>query len=176
MGLFDSYSTPVDQIQTGFGLNVSSQPYAVVLTDVRKHVRKSYQRIATILTFTVDPGADKEGRKGKQDVFINKPVDGDQNAEVTARNAKIWVENLGIPKNVYTQDDFEIWDHKDKLVGNVRGYLLVTQNGEYTNYRFTRVAAGAGETGPSEKVVPETKAEEPLDMDKLLADDSNGTW
>ena len=176
MGLFDSYSTPVDQIQTGFGLNVSNIPYAVVLTDVRKHNRKTDNRESTILTFTVDPGADKENRKGKQDVFINKPVDGEQNADVTARNAKIWVENLGIPKNVYTQKDFEIWQHKDKLVGNVRGYLLVTQNGEYTNFRFTRVAAGAGDTGPSEVEVPETKAEEPLDMDKLLADDSNGKW
>src|SRR5689334_19585683 len=122
MGLFDSYSTPVDQIQTGFGLNPSSVPYAVTLTDVRKHNRKSDGRESTILTFTVDPGADKQGRKGKQDVFVNKPVDGDSNAEQTARNAKIWVENLGIPQNVYSADDFEIWNVKDKLVGNVRGY------------------------------------------------------
>lgn len=180
MGLFDSYSTPVEQITTGFGLNPSSIPYAVVLTDVKKHTRQKDNRVSTILVFTADPSADQEHRKGKQDVFINKPVDGDKNADTTAGNAVRWVKDyLKIPLAVYGQPDFELWDVKDKLVG-MRGYLLVTQNGEFTNYRFTKYVENTeqGNTGPSEVVVPEAKAEEPLDMAKLLAeqDTSSGSW
>lgn len=173
MGLFDSYSTPVDKIPTGFGLAPSAVPYAVVLTDVKKHVREKDQRVSTILSFTVDPSVDRDNRKGKQDVFISKPIDGDKNADVAAQNAKRWVENLGIPPHVYGADDFEIWNVKDKLVGQVRGHLLVSQNGEYTNFRFTKEKV-AGTTGPSEVQAPEPKTEEPLDMEKLLAESSSG--
>lgn len=177
MGLFDSYSTPVDQIQTGFGLNPSSIPYAVVLTDVKKHVRQKDNRVATILVFTADPSVDQEHRKGKQDIFINKPVDGDKSADNTAANAVRWVKDyLKVPHQVYTAPDFELWDVKDKLVGT-RGYLLVTQNGEFTNYRFTKVNSEQGTTGPSEVTVPEPKQEEELDMAKLLSEqDTGGNW
>lgn len=174
MGLFDSYATPVDQIQTGFDLNPSAVPYAVVLTDVKKHTRED-GRVSTVLTFTVDSTVDKQGRKGKQDVWITKPVDGQKNADVNARNALTWVKNLGIPSHVYTADNFEIWDHKDKLVGNVRGHLLITQNGDFLNKRFNRAVAEAGNTGPSEVVAPPAKQEEDLDMDKILAK-SDGKW
>lgn len=181
MGLFDSYSTPVAEIPTGFGLGVSSVPYAVVLTDVKKHVKEKDGSISTVLSFTVDPGADQNGRKGKEDIWITQPVDGNKNADIHAKVAKQWVENLGIPPQVYGAEGFEIWDVKEKLVGNVRGYLLIVaaENGN-TNKRFTRYTGdtnNAGTTGPSEVTVPEPKAEEPLDMEKLLAaTDDGGKW
>lgn len=180
MGLFDSYSTPVAEIPTGFGLGVSSVPYAVVLTDVKKHVKEKDGSISTVLTFNVDPGADQNHRKGREDIWITKPVDGNKNADIHAKVAKQWVENLGIPASVYGAENFEIWDVKDKLVGQVRGYLLITagENGN-TNKRFTRYTGNdVKETGPSAVTVPEPKQEEPLDMAKLLSetDSSGGTW
>ena len=176
MGLFDSYSTPVDQIQTGFGLTANSVPYAVVLTEVKNFTKKDGS-LSTILTFVVDTAQDQLHRKGKEDIWITQPVDGNANADVHAKVAKQWILNLGIPEEVYSKKGFDIPDVKDKLVGYVRGYLLITaaENGN-TNKRFTR-EKGQGTTGPSEKVVPETKAEEELDMSKLLAEqDSGGTW
>jgi len=178
MGLFDSYATPVSEIATGFGLPVHSVPYAVVLTDVKKHVKEKDGSISTVLTFTVDPTADQNGRKGKEDVWIAKPVDGNPNADIHAKVAKQWVENLGIPENVYSDKDFEIWNVKDKIVGNVRGYLSITMgNNGNTNKRFTRHIE-KGTTGPSEVQVPEPKQEEAVDFQKLLAeqDSSGGTW
>lgn len=177
MGLFDSYSTPVAEIPTGFGLGVSSVPYAVVLTDVKLFTKKDGS-LSTILTFTVDPQADQNHRKGKEDIWITKPVDGNPNADIHAKVAKVWVENLGIPPHVYGEPDFEIPNVKDKLVGSVRGYLLITagENGN-TNKRFTR-HVDKGTTGPSDVAVPEAKTEEPLDMAKLLSETENsgGTW
>lgn len=178
MGLFSNYSTPVEQIPTGFGLPTHSTPYAVVLTDVKKVMKKNNQE-ATVLTFTVDTAADALHRKGKEDIFINHPYDGDDNAANNARTAKLWTSvHLAVPQSVYQQEDFELVSVKDKLIGNVRGHLLMTagDNG-YTNKKFTRLAPGAGNHGPSEIVAPAPKEEEPMDFAKLLAaQDTNSTW
>lgn len=179
MGLFDGYSTPVDQIPTGFGLPIDAVPYAVVLTDV-KNVTKKNGGEATVLTFTVDTAADRKGRKGKEDIFINHPKDGEDNADVLAKTAKIWTTvHLAIPAQVYTQPGFDIPQVKDKLIGNVRGHLLITagENPGWTNKKFSRLAPNAGSHGPSEVEAPKPKEEEPMDFAKLLAaQDSNSTW
>lgn len=177
MGLFDSYSTPVADIPTGFGLAPSSVPYAVVLTDVKKHVKEGTNKVSTVLTFQVDPSVDQRNRKGREDIWITKPVDGNANAEIHAKVAKQWVEHLGIPASVYTQPEFEIWDVKDKVVGNVKGYLTIqaAENGN-TNKRFVRHVE-KGNTGPSDVQVPEAKQEESVDFTKLLAQQSeNNNW
>lgn len=177
MGLFDNYSTPVAEIPTGFGLPVSSVPYAVVLTDVKPFTKKDGTE-STILTFSVDTAVDSQGRKGKEDIWITHPKDGTDNAEVHAKNAKIWVAtHLAIPASVYGAEGFELVQVKDKLIGNVRGHLLITagDNPNFTNKKFTR-AKGDGVTGASDKEVPESKAEETLDMNKLLVSEENGKW
>jgi len=178
MGLFDSYSTPVNEIPTGFGLAVSPVPYAVVLTDVKKHTKEKDGTVSTVLTFSVDPSVDQNGRKGKEDIWITHPVDGNKNADIHAKVAKQWVLNLGIPDHVYGVEGFEIVDVKDKIVGNVRGYLsIVAADNGNTNKRFVR-HVDKGTTGPSEVKVPEPKQEEAVDFAKLLQeqDNSGGTW
>lgn len=180
MGLFDGYSTPVDQIPTGYGLAASAVPYAVVLTDVKNIVKKKNGQTATVLTFTVDTAADRNGRKGKEDIFIDHPQDGDDNADVQAKNAKVWTSvHLGIPQSVYAVEGFDIPQVKDKLIGNVRGHLLITQgeNPGWTNKKFSRLAPNAGEHGPATVEPPKPKEEEPMDFAKLLAEqDTNSNW
>lgn len=176
MGIFDSYSTPVSEIPTGFGLGVSSVPYAVVVTDIKEHTKEDGTQ-STIITLTVDTQADAQHRKGKEDIWITHPVDGNEKAEGHAKNAKTWVStHLGVPDSVSGQPGFSLVAVKDKLVGQVYGYLHISTNGEFTNKRFTRVKQ-QGTTGPSNVQVPAAKEEAPIDMAKLLEQtESSGTW
>ncbi len=163
MGLFDSYATPVDQIPTGFGLEPSNTPYAVYLTDVKFVTPKNSDTASTVLTFTISKDHDELHRSGKEDVWIKKPVDGEDNADVYARIAKQWVLNLGIPASVYTKEGFEIPDVKDKVLGT-QGYMKVTAGDKpgYTNKSFRRVQV-KDET-PAETVIKEPVEEVVLDL------------
>lgn len=161
MGFFDEYATPVDQIPTGFGLPLGVYP--VILTDVRTHVKEEDGSKSIILEFTVDEANDPEGRSGKEDIWINKPVNGDPKAATNARFAKQHLMSIGIPEAEL--NTFHPINDKDKVIGQA-GTLSVTagKNG-YTNKSFKLAPK---ESGPSTSgvTVPAPKAEAPLDLDK----------
>lgn len=161
MGFFDDYATPVDQIPTGFGLPLGAYP--VILTDVKTHVKEETGAKSIVLEFTIDEAVDPEGRSGKDDIWINQPVNGDSKAASNARFAKQHLMSIGIPESEL--NSFHPINDKEKVVGR-SGTLSITagKNG-YTNksFKLAPTESGASDSGVT---VPASKAEAPLDLDK----------
>jgi hypothetical protein len=157
MGFFEDYETPVEDIQTGFGLPVGTYP--VVLSDIKNFTKKDGGE-ATVITFTVDTMNDPEGRSGKEDIWLNKPVKGDKNADVNARIGKATLLEIGVPESELA--NFDADRDRDKVVGNTGVLNIAPGKNGYTNKKFVRTAEASG---VAENVtVPETKAEAPLDL------------
>lgn len=162
MGFFDDYETPVENIPTGFGLPVGTYP--VVLSDCKNFTKKDGGE-ATVLTFTIDTMNDPEGRSGKEDIWLNKPVKGDKNADINARIGKQTLLEIGVPESALGTFDADA--DKDKVIG-VTGVLNITEGkGGYTNKKFVRTAEPSGVADEATlATVPETKAETELDLSK----------
>lgn len=159
MGFFDEYETEIDKIPTGFGLPIGTYP--VVLSDTKKFTKKDGAE-ATVLTFTVDTMNDPEGRSGKEDIWLNKPVKGDKNADINARIGKQTLLEIGIPESALGTFDPDA--DKDKVVGTT-GVLNITAGKDgYTNKKFVRAAEASGVVEPGTVTVPENKAEVALDV------------
>lgn len=159
MGFFDEYETEIEKIPTGFGLPIGTYP--VVLSDTKKFTKKDGNE-ATVLTFTVDTMNDPEGRSGKEDIWLNKPVKGDKNADINARIGKQTLLEIGIPESAL--GEFDADRDKDKVVGTT-GVLNITAGKDgYTNKKFVRAAEVSGVAEAGSVTVPENKAEVPLDV------------
>jgi hypothetical protein len=160
MGFFDEYDTPVDKIPTGFGLPVGVYP--VILTEVKNHVKEKDGTKSVILTFTVDTVNDEEGRAGKEDIWLTKPVKGAENAAIHASIAKQWMLAIGVPESVMAEDGFDLVEQKDAVIG-IEGVLKVKAGKDgYTKKDFTLNAeeSGVSDSAGSE---PENKAEVAVD-------------
>jgi hypothetical protein len=157
MGFFDEYETAVEEIPTGFGLPLGTYP--VVLSDI-KNFQKKNGAWSTVISFTVDTMNDPDGRSGKEDIWLNKPVKGDKNADINARIGKQTMLEIGIPESALGA--FNADTDKEKVVGTT-GVLNITAGKDgYTNKKFVKTAEASG---VAEGVtVPETKAEAPLDL------------
>ena len=156
MGFYDDYATPVEDIPTGFGLPVGTYP--VVVTDIKPHAKEDGTK-SILLELTVDTVADEKGRKGKETIWLTKPVQGAKNADIHASVGKQWFNSLGLEAE-QAEKGFNPFKHKDKIIG-VEGVLAVTPGkGGYTNKAFQRTA----ESGVSDIEVPEEKTEVALDV------------
>lgn len=159
MGFFDDYATPVENIQTGFGLPIGTYP--VVLSDIKNFTKKDGNE-AIVISFTVDTVNDTEGRSGKDDIWLNKPKQGDPNSDTNARIGKQTLLAIGIPEDALAT--FNADTDKDKVVGTTGVLDIQAGKGIYTNKRFTKTAEASG---VAEGVtVPENKAEAELDLSK----------
>lgn len=158
MGFWDDYATPVENIQTGFGLAIGTYP--VVLSDIKNFTKKDGNK-AIVISFTVDTVNDPDGRSGKEDIWLNQPKQGDPNADTNARIGKQTLLSIGVPESELK--NFDPDKDKDKVVGTT-GVLNVTAGkGDFTNKKFVKTAEASG---AAENVsVPETKAEAPLNLD-----------
>ncbi len=157
MGFFDEYETEIEKIPTGFGLPIGTYP--VVLSDCKSFTKKDGGE-STVITFTVDTMNDPEGRSGKEDIWLNKPVKGDKNADINARIGKGTLLEIGIPESALGTFDPDA--DKDKVIGTT-GVLNVTAGKEgYTNKKFVRAAQASGVA--DSVTVPENKAEVKLDV------------
>lgn len=157
MGFFDEYETPVDKIVTGFGLPIGTYP--VVLSDIKNFTKKDGNK-AIVISFTVDTVNDPEGRSGKEDVWLNKPVKGSEHEHINARIGKETLLSIGVPESELAT--FNADTDKDKVLG-VTGVLNITagKNG-FNNKKFVKAAEASG---VAEGVaVPADKAEAPLDL------------
>lgn len=159
MGFFDEYETEIEKIPTGFGLPIGTYP--VVLSDCKLFTKKD-GGVATVLSFTVDTMNDPEGRSGKEDIWLNKPVKGDKNADINARIGKSTLLEIGIPEDKLGSFDADA--DKDKVIG-ITGVLNITAGKDgYTNKKFVRAAEASGVADTSTVSVPENKAEVALDV------------
>lgn len=158
MGFWDDYATPVENIQTGFGLPLGTYP--VILSDIKNFTKKDGNE-AIVISFTVDTLNDPDGRSGKEDIWLNKPKQGDPNADTNARIGKQTLLSIGVPESALAT--FNPDTDKDKVVGTT-GVLNVTAGkGDFTNKKFVKAAE---ESGPAENVsVPDSKTEAPLNLD-----------
>lgn len=161
MGFFDEYATPVDQIPTGFGLALGAYP--VILTDVKTHVKEEDGSKAIILEFTVDTVNDPEGRSGKDDIWVNKPVQGDEKAASNARFAKQHLMSIGIP--VEELNKFHPVNDKEKVIGTA-GVLSITAGKNGYNNKSFKMAPTASGVSTSGTVLPAEREEKPLDLEK----------
>lgn len=161
MGFFDEIETPVDQIPTGFGLPIGVYP--VLISDVKNH-KKEDGTESVIISFTVDTVNDEDGRSGKEDIWLTKPKRGDKNAATYASIGKQWMLAIGIPLSVMSEDDFELVDQKDNLLGT-SGVLKVTAGKKgYTKKEFTLNAEDSG--------VSENAGTEPANKTEVAVDTS----
>lgn len=159
MGFFDDYATPVESIQTGFGLAIGTYP--VVISDLKNFTKKDGSE-AIVISFTVDTVNDTEGRSGKDDIWLNKPKQGDANADTNARIGKQTLLAIGVPESELGK--FNADTDKDKIIGTTGVLDISAGKNGYTNKRFTKTAEASG---VAEGVtVPETKAETELDLSK----------
>lgn len=157
MGFFDDYATPVENISTGFGLPIGTYP--VVLSDIKNFTKKDGNE-AIVISFTVDTVNDPDGRSGKDDIWLNKPKQGDPNADTNARIGKQTMLAIGVPESALAT--FNADTDKDKVVGTTGVLNITAGKGDFTNKKFVKTAEASG---VAEGVtVPETKAEAPLDL------------
>lgn len=158
MGFFDEYATPVENIQTGFGLPLGTYP--VVLSDIKNFTKKNGDK-AIVVSFTVDTLNDPEGRSGKEDIWLNQPKEGDPNKDTNARIGKQTLLAIGVPESELKTFDPDA--DKDKVVGTTGALTVTAGKGDFTNKKFVKTAEASG---VAENVtVPETKAEAPLNLD-----------
>lgn len=164
MGFFDEYETNVESIPTGFGLPIGVYP--VLLSDIKNHVKEDGTK-STIVSFVVDTVNDEEGRAGKEDIWLTKPVKGEKNAGVYASIGKQWMLAIGVPLSVMSEEGFELVDQKDNLLGTA-GILKVTagKKAGYTKKEFTLAAEESG--------VSENAGSEPENKNEVAVD--TGTW
>lgn len=160
MGFWDDYATPVENIQTGFGLPLGTYP--VILSDIKNFTKKDGNK-AIVISFTVDTLNDPDGRSGKEDIWLNQPKQGDPNADTNARIGKQTLLAIGVPESELKTFTDNLETEKDKVIGTT-GVLNVTAGkGDFTNKKFVKTAE---ESGVAENVsVPDTKAEAPLNLD-----------
>lgn len=160
MGFWDDYATPVEKISTGFGLALGTYP--VVISDIKNFTKKDGNE-AIVISFTVDTLNDTEGRSGKEDIWLNKPVQGDKNADTNARIGKQTLLDIGVPESELKTFDADA--DKDKIVGTT-GVLTVSasKTAGFTNKKFVKTAEESG-VADSSVSVPEAKAEAPLNLD-----------
>lgn len=161
MGFFDSYATPVDQIPTGFGLPLGAYP--VILTDVKPHVKEDTGAKAIILEFTVDEVNDPEGRSGKDDIWVNQPVDGDPKAAQNAKFAKQHLMSIGIPEAELNK--FHPVNDREKVIG-LSGVLSITAGKNGYNNKSFKLAPAASGVSTSDTTLPAPKEEKPLNLDE----------
>jgi hypothetical protein len=162
MGFFDDYTTDVDSIPTGFGLPLGTYP--VVISDL-KNFQKKDGTWSTVISFTVDTVNDEEGRSGKDDIWLTKPVKGDKNAAIAAQVGKQTLLDIGVPESAL--GSFDADRDKDKIVGTT-GVLSVTAGKDpaYPRKKFVKTAEDSGVAEEAVlATVPESKAEAPLDLE-----------
>jgi hypothetical protein len=163
MGFFDDYETPVDQIPTGFGLPIGVYP--VILTEIKNHEKEDGTK-SVILTFTVDTLNDEEGRKGKEDIWLTKPVKGAKNAEIHASVGKQWMQAIGVPDSVMAERGFDLVEYKDSVVG-ASGVLKVKAGKDgYTKKEFI--------LDPEDSGVSDSAGSEPANKTEVTVD--TGNW
>lgn len=159
MGFFDEWETPVEEIQTGFGLAVGVYP--VILTDVKKHEKEDGTE-STLLEFTVNTLEDEDNRSGKEDIWLTKPRPTDKNGKIQASIAKQWFQDIGVPDSIMAEKGFDLVEQKDSVIGT-EGVLKVKAGKDgYTKKQFIRTAESSG-VSESAGTVPDEKAEVAVD-------------
>ncbi len=158
MGFWDDYATPVEDIATGFGLPLGTYP--VVLSDIKNFTKKDGKK-AIVISFTVDTLNDPDGRSGKEDIWLNQPVEGDPNKDTNARIGKQTMLAIGIPESELKAFDPD--KDKDKVVGTTGVLSVVAGKGDFTNKKFVKTAEESGVA--TDVVTPESKAEAPLNLE-----------
>lgn len=157
MGFFDEYETPVEKIATGFGLPIGTYP--VVLSDIKNFTKKDGTQ-AIVISFSVDTVNDPDGRSGKEDIWLNKPVKGSEHEHTNARIGKETLMAIGVPEAALATFDAD--KDKDKVLGNTGVLNITAGKGGFTNKKFVRAAESSGVATDVE--VPADKAEAPLDL------------